>query len=392
MDKKARRARTTDGARWWRRIDRRGRRGRTRGRKEGGRTLESASGGGDADLDLRTRWRRGVRIGRGWERQRDAREGREIARRASLPARVAAARSGFRGDARAIAAGRVGRRGRAPPRAAPSSTTRRPPSFPRKPASCHPSCRSRSRAQALGGNASASLGLSQRVFGAGARAGAFAWECCCSLGVRTDLSRTFRRESVFACFSRETHVMPLARAHNRPPTARAPLFTRLPLHPRHDHHRLRSRHPQGHGQGQRQGRHHGRQDEHEDHARARIRLDRGGLPQASGLPRLVPREPLRLPREGHHEGQVRGRLRHHRQRRRVVQHPARPPPRGHRRRPLVRRYFPVPLLVSAFHSPLASNVERAPRARPDDPNPGRSPSQPASWSSSRSPPPRSWIP
>jgi hypothetical protein len=51
--------------------------------------------------------------------------------------------------------------------------------------------------------------------------------------------------------------------------------------------------------------------------------------------------------------------------------------------------FPVPLLVSAF---ALSNVERAPRARPDDPNPGRSPSQPASWSSSRSPPPRSWIP
>ena len=214
MDKKARRARTTDGARWWRRIDRRGRRGRTGGRRAGvpwrappaavtPTSICERGGGGGGGSVSETRGRS----------------------RAGLPARVAAARSGFRGDARAIAAGRVGRRGRAPPRAAPSSTTRRPPSFPRKPASCHPSCRSRSRAQALGGNASASLGLSQRVFGAGARAGAFAWECCCSLGVRTDLSRTFLRESVFACFSRETHVMmPLARAHNRPPTARAPLF------------------------------------------------------------------------------------------------------------------------------------------------------------------------
>ena len=193
---------------------------RTNGGEKGGRTLESASGGGDADLDLRRRGRGGGGSGGGGSVSET--RGRS---RAGLPARVAAARSGFRGDARAIAAGRVGRRGRAPPRAAPSSTTRRPPSFPRKPASCHPSCRSRSRAQALGGNASASLGLSQRVFGAGARAGAFAWECCCSLGVRTDLSRTFLRESVFACFSRETHVMmPLARAHNRPPTARAPLF------------------------------------------------------------------------------------------------------------------------------------------------------------------------
>lgn len=195
---------------------------RTNEGEEGGRTLESASGGGDADLDLRTRWRRGGRIGRGWERQRDAREGREIARRASLPARVAAARSGFRGDARAIAAGHVGRRGRAPPRAAPSSTTRRPPSFPRKPASCHPSCRSRSRAQALGGNASASLlGLSSACWRR--RAGGGVWEQRCSQ--EWECERICRALFVArACFYRETDVMPLARAHNRPPTARAPLF------------------------------------------------------------------------------------------------------------------------------------------------------------------------
>ena len=81
MDKKARRE--NDGRRAVVEADRPAGTARTNGGEEGGRTLESASGGGDADLDLRTRWRGGWRIGRGWERQRDAREGREIARRAS---------------------------------------------------------------------------------------------------------------------------------------------------------------------------------------------------------------------------------------------------------------------------------------------------------------------
>ena len=77
MDKKARRE--NDGRRAVVEADRPAGTARTNGGEEGGRTLESASGGGDADLDLRTRGR-GGRIGRGWERQRDA---REIARRAS---------------------------------------------------------------------------------------------------------------------------------------------------------------------------------------------------------------------------------------------------------------------------------------------------------------------
>ena len=88
-----------------------------------------------------------------------------------------------------------------------------------------------------------------------------------------------------------------------------------------------------------------------------------GVPQAPRLPRVVPRQPFRLPPGRHHEGPVQGRLHRDGQRRLQLQHSPRcvrleksfifvlklwrlnipfplllrwrrPPPRGHRRRPL----------------------------------------------------------
>ena len=205
MDKKARRG-ATDGARWWRRIDRRGgadERGKGAGvpwRAPPAVTPTSICERGGRGED---------RAGVG--RQRDAR-----GRSRQCRARVAAARSGFRGDARAIAAGHVGQQGRAPPRAFSFITTRRPPSSSKACIMSPIVSLARVRRRSVGMPARASW-VEQRVL-APARGRGRLGAALLPSGVRTDLSRTFLRESVFACFRPKLCVMPLARL--QPPAHR----------------------------------------------------------------------------------------------------------------------------------------------------------------------------
>jgi len=169
-----------------------------------------------------------------------------------------------------------------------------------------------------------------------AHRGSFRVTCAKRGTANSNLRRVFKVRKRFMCVTTQavtlcTHVM-----HSLFGTRGIRTRADHTLQQQHDRPRLRHRHQEGNGPRHRQRRERRRQDVHGDHPEPRVQLGGIRVPSSSRMPQVVPREPLRLPQERHHEGPLRRRHHRHRQRGRVLPHSPRPPPRGRRRRPLVR--------------------------------------------------------